>query len=119
MSQQSLASGGSAAAEYSVYVYLYPQDIENGHTDWEMKMTTDCIQDAVNQAQTFHDSHSYKKVEIKKKYFDAKYERIIDATYKIFQEKKRVSRSARVLALLGLSGFASVGLLAIPFIGQF
>jgi len=119
MSHQLLAPKDIPDTEYSVYVYHYPNDIEDGHTDWEMVLACDCVQAAINQAQSLHDSDNFKKIEVKKKHFHPRYNRIVDETYKVFQNKKRPSRRSSVMALLGLSCFAGFGLLAFPFFGSF
>ncbi len=116
MKQSSSASAGIPETEFSIYVYHYPEDIEDGHTDWEKVAVTDCIQEAANKAQSLYDSRDFKKVEIKKKYFDLKYQRVVDATYKVLQDKKRVSRRSGVMALFGFSCFAGLTVIALPFI---
>jgi len=110
---------GIPETEYSVYVYHYADDIEDGYTDWEMKAATLDVQEAVDQAQSLYNTREFKKVEVKKKYFDAKFGRVIDATHKVFQNKRRASRRSSVMALLGLSCFVGIGLIAVPFIGRF
>ena len=119
MKQPWPASVSVSEPEFSVYVYHYPEDIEQGHTDWEKMAVTTCIQVAVNQAQSLFDTRDFKKVEIKKKYFDTKYERVIDATYKVFQEKKRVSRRSGIMALFGFSCIFGLSVIALPFITSF
>ena len=119
MKQLSSASAGIPDTEYSIYVYHYPEDIEDRCTDWEKIAVTGCVQEAANKAQTLFDSHDFRKVEIKKKYFDTKYRRVIDATYKVLQDKKRVSRRSGIMALFGFSCFAGIGVIALPFIAVF
>ena len=120
MKQSTPASAGISETEFSIYVYHYPEDIEARHTDWEKVAVTNCIQEAVNKAQSLYDSREFKKVEIKKKYFDPKYQRVIDATYKVLQDrKKRVSRRSGIMALFGFSCFAGLTVIALPFIGLF
>lgn len=119
MKQPWPASFGIPEAEFSVYVYHYPEDIEMGHVDWKKESVSNCIQEAANQAQELFDTNNFKKVEIKKKYFDEKYGRMIDATYKVLQDKKPVSRRSGVLALFGFSCIAGFSVIALPFIGTF
>lgn len=110
---------GISEPEYSIYVYHYACDIEEGYTDWEKIGVTSCIQDAVNQAQNLFDTSDFKKVEIKKKFYDTKYQRVVDATYKVFQDKKRVSRRSGIFTLFGISCIAGLSVIALPFIGSF
>lgn len=117
MSGQAIASQSIPEAEYSVYVYLFPEDIGSGHTDWEMRQVTGNINDAVTEAQKLFNTRNFKKVEVKKKYFDTRYSRVVDATCKVFQERKRASRRFSVMFLLGLSCLVCMGLLAIPLFG--
>lgn len=110
---------GISEPEFSIYVYHYACDIEEGHTDWEKIAVTPCIQDAVNQAQNLFDTSEFKKVEIKKKYYDTKYQRVVDATYKVFQNKKRISHRSGIMALFGLSCIAGLSVIALPFFAGF
>jgi len=119
MKQPWPASSNIATPEFSIYVYHYPEDIEDGHTDWEKIADTLCVQDAVNQAQKLYDSREYKKIEIKKKFFDGKYGRVVDATYKVLQDKKSVSRRSGIFSLFGFSCIAGLAVIALPFIGLF
>lgn len=120
MKQSSSASAGILETEFSIYVYHYPEDIEDRHADWEKVAVTDCIQEAANKAQSLYDSHNFKKVEIKKKYFDSKYQRVVDATYKVLQDKKkRASHRSGIMALFGFSCFSGLTVIALPFIAGF
>ena len=119
MKQPWSASFNASEIEFSIYVYHYPEDIEAGYTDWEKMAETSCVQEAVNQAQAYFDTRDFKKVEIKKKYFDEKYKRTIDATYKVFQDKKRLSRRSGIFSLFGFSCIAGLAVIALPFIGLF
>jgi len=116
MTWQGAASTSTFETEFSVYVYNYADDIEDGHTDWKMMNVFHCVQEAVNQAQKLHDSREFKKVEIKKKFFDEKYGRLMDKTYKVFQNEKRMSRRSGIMALFGFSCFAGMGVVALPFL---
>ena len=71
-------------AEYSVYVYHYPDDIEHGQSDWEKKRVTRNKVRAMSVAKKYHDSAEYKKVEIKRKSYDSRYERVIDRTFHVY-----------------------------------
>lgn len=96
--------------QYSVYVYHYPEQIELGHTDWEMKRMTGSRYRALKLAQKYHDSAAYHRVEVKKKYFDQKCDRMVDATMKVLEAEKTQMSGARIVMLCGavLCGGAAV-----------
>lgn len=119
MAQSALTSLSVPEAEYSVYVYRYADDIEEGRTDWEMKVMTQDLSHAMEQAQVMHDSRDYKKIEVKKRYFDHKYQCVLDVTYKVLQDKRRVGSRAGVLALLGISGITGITVFVLPFVMTF
>lgn len=119
MKQPQPASVGVSEIEFSVYVYHYPEDIEDKHTDWEKMAVTGDLADATDKAEILYNSREFKKVEIKKKYYDARYQRIMDKTHKVFQDKKRMSRRSGIMALFGFSCFAGLAVVALPFIGTF
>lgn len=71
-------------AEYSVYVYRFPDDVLHGHSDWEKKRVTHNKMRAINFARKYFESESYRMVEVKRKAYDDRYERVIDRTFRVF-----------------------------------
>ena len=71
-------------AEYSVYVYRFPDEVLHGHSDWEKKRVTHDKMRALNFARKYFESDSYRMVEVKRKAYDDRYDRIIDRTFRVF-----------------------------------
>lgn len=99
MTSQQAQNHPESQTQYSVYVYHYPEDIEDNQTDWEMKRVTHSQVRAIKLAQKYHDTAAYKRVEIKKKYFDDKYACTIDKTMKILEPEQPRSLGQRILKL--------------------
>ncbi len=88
MAQSAAQSDSTVKAEYSVYVYHYPDDLDAGQSDWEKKNVTRNKIRALSVAKKLHVSAAYKRVEVKRKSFETRYERMIDRTYKVYESGK-------------------------------
>ncbi len=88
MSQSGVKRDSQVKPEYSVYVYHYPDDIEDGHSDWEKKQVTRSKIRAMSVARKLHDSASFRKVEVKRKAFENRYDCMIDRTFKVYQSPR-------------------------------
>ncbi len=119
MSQLWFSSACVNKPEFSIYVYHHEFNIEDGFTDWERVSKTTCLQDAFHQAQLLFDSDDFKKVEIKKKYFDPKYQRLIDTPCKVYQDRQKISRRSKIIALFSFSCICGLGVVALPFLAGF
>ncbi len=77
----------AAPSRYSVYVYHHPESLEAGKADWEQKAIYGNVQQALRYAQRLHQSHHYKKIEIKKRVFEPKYDCYIDKTMRVLSDE--------------------------------
>lgn len=102
--------------EYSVYVYHNPK--KNTKSPWEMKGVTSDMDQAMKSAEKFHNSREFTKVEVKKKYFDEKNQRIVDMTLKTFEGNLKKEMGAMMLLAIGLVlcavSFAAAYFLTLP-----
>lgn len=105
-------AANSAAIEYCVYVYLDSRQAKS-KSPWEMKGVTNNMDKAMADAENYHNSRQYKKVEVKKKYFDEKNARTIDMTLKTFEGNYK--KEVGAVTLLGVG----VGFSAIAFLGAY
>jgi hypothetical protein len=73
------------SVEYSVYIFHRQAHLNDNHITWEKRHTTSNIHRAYKQAENLFNSDAYEKVEIKRKFFDARAKCRIDQTLKIFK----------------------------------
>lgn len=78
----------SNAIEYSVYTF---DGKSNGKrkASWQKKMTSENMQEALQEAEKLYESKQYGRVEVKKKYYDPKNARTVDMSLKIFENKPK------------------------------
>lgn len=93
MAQRNAQGDSHPKPEYSIYVYRYPDDVEAGQSDWEKKNVTRNKIRALSVAKKLHGSAAYKRVEVKRKSFETRYERMIDRTFKVYEAGKGVQAS--------------------------
>ncbi|MFP4313050.1 MAG: hypothetical protein ACLFR0_01875 [Alphaproteobacteria bacterium] len=86
--------------EYSIYVYHDPK--KKPEKPWEMKGVTPDMNVAMKKAEELNDSREFKKVEVKKKFYDEKNARTIDMTLKTFEGEKKKEMGAVTLLAIGL-----------------
>ncbi len=85
--------------EYNIYSY---SNDENPRACWQKCGSAEHPDHAIIHAETLFNSGQFKKVEVKQRYFDARTQRNIDETWRVFEKTRRTSPSASIL------GFAFV-----------
>lgn len=109
MAQAIAKAGLSMQPEYTVYIYHRPENQHEGQNDWEMRTITPDLNAALDEAESLHQSRSYRKVEVKQRIVDPKTESVRDYTLKVFaQDAGSVSfglwlAAASVLLLAAMS----------------
>ena len=78
-----------AGAEYTIYTFEHPVQKQKGDIVWKKHATSGDAASAVFEAQNLYDSQKFHKIEVKKKFFDAKKNRAVDETYKVFGTKNK------------------------------
>lgn len=92
------------SVEYSVYIFHRPfHNDNNDHITWEKRHTTWSMRVAQRQAEKLFRTNAYDRVEIKKKFFDPKVQRIIDKTMKIYEETQDRPVGMLLLAMVPLA----------------
>ncbi len=104
--------GASTSIEYSVYVYFDPKKAKKSNSPWEMKGVTDNMDRAMADAEKFHNSREFQKVEVKKKYFDEKNSRTVDMILKTFDGNFKKEMSALLILVLAILASGAAGGLA-------
>lgn len=82
-----MAQGAAAQIEYNIYTFEMPSGKKDGPSKWKLNTTTADMMEAMQKAENLHGTKKFHKVEVKKKFFDAKKGRVIDMTLKNFEQK--------------------------------
>ena len=99
------------APNYEIYIF-HPSS--SGAQPWERKHTTQNPRMAMRRAAILHESRAYRRVEVRKKYFDVRKDRHIDARVKVYGDqpeklRRRLLRFFKLyLGALAFYGLASL-----------
>lgn len=97
----------SAGIEYTIYTFDMPKQKQKGDNSWKKHVTTDDMGKAMSEAENLNQSGKFQKVEVKKKFFDQKKNRVVDMTLKTFESKPKKDRTilfAMIFAVLAGAG---------------
>lgn len=75
------------STEYSIYVFHHPDQQKEDQNDWEKTDTTTSLEKALSDARALKAGGGYSRVEVKKKYFDPRYNCNLEMTLKSFADK--------------------------------
>jgi hypothetical protein len=103
----------AAQIEYTIYTFDMPMAKQKGDNSWKKHATLDDMGKAMNEAESLHQSQKYQKIEVKKKFFDQKKNRVVDMTLKIYESTPKKDYTTVLLVLLAVAG--SVGAFALSF----
>jgi hypothetical protein len=73
--------------EYSIYVFHHPDNQKEDQNDWEKTTTTTSLEKALSDARALEAAGDYSRVEVKKKYFDQRYNCNLEMTLQSFGDK--------------------------------
>lgn len=101
----------AAQIEYTIYTYDMPSPGQKGDSKWQKHSTIDDMIKAMVEAQKLYDTEKFQKIEVKKKFFDQKKNRVVDMTLKVYERERKKDHStviAVVFALVcGVGAFAA------------
>jgi len=101
----------AAQIEYTIYTFDMPSPKQKGDNSWKKHATLEDMSKAMQEAENLHQTQKFQKIEVKKKFFDQKKNRIVDMTLKVFESQPKKDYTiaiALVLALiLGVGAFAA------------
>lgn len=86
--------------EYSIYVYHHAESRKDGQNDWEKKRTTTDFARALDEARKLGVTGEYKKIELKKKYYDSRADCNLETTLQSFGVKPE--KRGAILVTLGV-----------------
>jgi hypothetical protein len=105
-----MAEAQSPQIEYTIYTFDMPVPKQKSQNSWKKHSTIDDMAKAMKEAEQLLSTSKYQKVEVKKKFFDQKKNRVVDMTLKTFETTRKKDRSlvlAVIFALIcGVAAFA-------------
>lgn len=101
-----MAQAQAAQIEYTIYTFDMPKT-KKADSSWKKHSTLDDMGRAINEAESLHQSQKYQKIEVKKKFFDQKKNRVVDMTLKIYESKPRKDNTVLFAALVAIVGSAA------------
>lgn len=103
----------AAQIEYSIYTFDMPKGKQKGQSKWQKHATLDDMIKAMAEAQNLYESEKYQKIEVKKKFFDQKKNRIVDMTLKVYECAPKKDFSTMIA--IGFALFCGAGAFAASF----
>lgn len=104
----------AAQIEYSIYTYDMPRPGQKGESKWQKHVTLDDMIKAMVEAQNLYDSEKFQKIEVKKKFFDQKKNRVVDMTLKVYERDLKKDHSTMIAIIFAL--ICGIGAFAASFL---
>ena len=95
---------------YSIYTFAHENCSSDGVCGWTKHSSVLDLNGAMDEADNLFSSGKYRKVEVKKKYFDRKKDRNIDVTLKVFEGKRKGKKRECFVIALALAFFVSMAI---------
>lgn len=89
--------------EYLIYTFEFQREGKRGRSPWHRYAALADEELALAQAQILSDTHKYRRVEVKKKYFDPKRGRAVDATLRVYDSRVKDRRAGFWGFLIGFA----------------
>lgn len=99
-----MAQAPAAQIEYTIYTFDMPAPKQKGDNTWKKHSTLDDMGKAMIEAETLHQTQKFQKIEVKKKFFDQKKNRVVDMTLKVFESQPRKDRTMMFAAIAAVLG---------------
>lgn len=101
---QSAQTAQTAGIEYTIYTFDMPSAKQKGDNSWKKHATLEDMTKAMIEAESLYQSQKFQKIEVKKKFFDQKKNRVIDMTLKVFESSPKKDRTILIAAGLAVLG---------------
>lgn len=96
-----MTQASTAPVEYTVYTFEPPSPSrQKGDAPWKRQLSSLDRDIAVSEAQKLLRTRRFDRIEIKKKFFDPKKNRIVDGTYKILRHHRKWPPFKKALTLV-------------------
>lgn len=108
-----MAQAQSAGIEYTIYTFDMPVPKQKGENSWKKHSTSEDMMKAMTEAESLHGTQKFQKIEVKKKFFDKKKNRVVDMTLKTYESKPKKDFTILIAVTLALIG--GIGAFAASF----
>lgn len=105
-------AASTASAQYLIYTFEFPSDGQRTQSAWHRYASLADEELALAQAQILSDTNKYRRIEVKKKYFDSRRGRAIDTTLRVYEQGLE-RRRATLLGFVAGIGAIAVGAMLI------
>jgi hypothetical protein len=105
MAQMAAASTASSA-QYLIYTFDFPSEGQRAQSRWHRYAALADEELALAQAQILSDTNKYRRVEVKKKYFDSRRGRAIDLTLRVYEQGLERKRATMLGFMAGIGAIA-------------
>lgn len=75
----------ASPVEYLIYTFDHPSGEKNRQSPWHRYAALADEELALAQAQILNDTNKYRRIEVKKKYYDARQGRPVDLTLRVYE----------------------------------
>ncbi len=99
-----MAQAQAAQIEYTIYTFDMPVPKQKGDNSWKKHATLDDMGKAMSEAESLLESKKFQKIEVKKKFFDQKKNRVVDMTLKIFETSPKKDYTVLIAVFMALIG---------------
>jgi len=113
-----ISTAKTGPIEYAVYTFDIKKPDQKADMFWRRHVILNSPEEALSEAHVLSQSHKYQKVEVKKKFFDPKQNRMVNVTMKVFQNPDSrtkpwvlgIAVSAAMMGLIAIAGYISSGI---------
>lgn len=95
-------ASSAASAQYLIYTFDFPKAGQRAQSAWSRYAALADEELALAQAQILSDTQKYRRIEVKKKYFDPLKGRAIDTTLRVYEDGKAERRLSGRTVMLGV-----------------
>ncbi|HEU4839339.1 MAG TPA: hypothetical protein VFS88_08015 [Micavibrio sp.] len=99
-----MAQAQSAGIEYTIYTFDMPTPKQKGENSWKKHATLEDMTKAMSEAESLLQTQKFQKIEVKKKFFDQKKNRIVDMTLKVFETTPKKDYTILIVSILAVLG---------------
>lgn len=110
----STVAQSTASVQYLIYTFDFPGEGQRAQSRWHRYAALADEELALAQAQILSDTQKYRRIEVKKKYFDQRRGCAIDTTLRVYEDGVAPARGKALWAGIALLSLAA---LALYFLG--
>lgn len=108
-----MAAAGASHVEYLIYTFDFPSGNRRARSPWHRYAALADEELALAQAQILSDTQKYRRIEVKKKYVDARTGRPVDATLRVYENGLERSYANLIGFAVGVTAMLGCALLLV------